>query len=231
MIHFYFNAAPNPMKVALLLEETGLPYTPVPVDTKIGQQHTPEFNALNPNRRVPALIDGDVAIFDSNAILLHLAEKTGQFLPAPDDAVARGQLLSWLFFIASGIGPYSGQAVHFGHIAKGISAYALDRYRFEAGRHWQIIEDRLEGRDYMLGADYSILDMAIWGWAPRIEAILDTDPAARFPNITRLMTKLDARPAATRARDLPTRYPFKQEMDVEAIAHMYPTLRQYQQDS
>ena len=224
MIHFYFNAAPNPMKVALMLEETGLAYTPVPVDTKKGQQHSAEFSALNPNRRVPALIDGDVAVFDSNAILLYLAEKTGQFLPENGDLVARGQLLSWLFFIASGIGPYSGQAVHFGHIAKGTSAYALARYRYEAERHWQIIEDRLADRAYLLGAQYTILDMAVWGWAPRIDAILDLDSKQRFPNITRLMEDLDARPAAQRARELPTRFPFKEEMDIEAIAHMYPTL-------
>src|SRR5476651_2351479 len=100
------------MKVALFLEEAGLAYEPIPVDTRKGEQHKPEFLAINPNGKVPAIIDGDATVFDSNAILLYLAEKTGQFLPGKSLA-ERGQMLSWLMFVASGIGPYSGQSVHF----------------------------------------------------------------------------------------------------------------------
>ena len=116
MITFYYDAAPNPMKFALMLEETGLDYEPVPVDTRRGDQHAPAFRAINPNGKVPAIVDGPTTVFDSNAILLYLAEKTGRFLP-PENAGARGDLLSWLMFVASGIGPFSRQAVHFRNFA------------------------------------------------------------------------------------------------------------------
>jgi len=104
MIKFYYNTAPNPAKVALFLEESGLPYEIVPVDTRKGEQHAPAFTAINPNAKVPAIDDDGVVVFDSNAIVLYLAEKCGKFLP-PDTAKARGEMLSWLMFIASGIGP------------------------------------------------------------------------------------------------------------------------------
>src|SRR6195952_4793390 len=112
MLKFYYSLAPNPMKVALFLEEAGLDYEAIPVDTRKGEQFAPDFARLNPNNKVPVIVDGDAVVFDSNAILLYLAEKTGQFLPANTPA-ARGELLSWLMFVASGVGPFSGQAVHF----------------------------------------------------------------------------------------------------------------------
>ena len=139
MIKFYFNLAPNPTKVALCLEEMGLKYEIVPVDTRKGEQHTPAFLAVNPNAKVPAIVDDDVTVFDSNAILLYLAEKTGQFLPGTS-LKARGEMLSWLMFVASGIGPYSGQAVHFRTYAPKPNDYAVNRYTFEAERHWKILE-------------------------------------------------------------------------------------------
>ena len=98
MLKFYYSAAPNPTKVALFLEETGMPYEAIPVDTRKGDQHKPEFLAINPNAKVPAIVDGDAVVFDSSAILLYLAEKTGKFLPAKTDK-ARGELLSWMFFV------------------------------------------------------------------------------------------------------------------------------------
>ncbi len=223
MMQFYFNAAPNPMKVALMLEETGLDYEPVPVDTKKGQQHGEAFRAINPNGKVPALIDGDAVLFDSNAILLYLGEKTGQFMPGEGDA-ARGALLSWLMFVASGVGPYSGQAVHFRHFAKDRNAYAFERYRFEAQRHWQIVEDRLAAHPWMLGDAYTIVDMAVWGWADRLPFMLGDDAMDAYPSIARLQREIDARPAADRAKALPKAHAFKQEMDDEAIRHMYPQL-------
>ena len=131
MIRFYFHPTPNPAKVSLFLEEAGLPYEVVPVDTKKGDQHSPEFRAINPNGKVPAIVDTDgaggkeVRVFDSNAILLYLAEKTGKFMGKPED---RGELLSWLMFIASGLGPFSGQAVHFQHVAPAGSDYGVNRY-------------------------------------------------------------------------------------------------------
>jgi len=131
MIKFYYHPSPNPAKVALFLEETGLEYELVPVDTRKGEQHLPAFTAINPNAKTPALVDGDAVVFDSNAILLYLAEKTGKFLPE-DTPAARAEMLSWLMFVATGIGPYSGQAVHFKHFAPEPKDYAVNRYDFEA---------------------------------------------------------------------------------------------------
>src|ERR1700690_2582540 len=154
MIKFYYSGAPNPMKVALMLEETGPPYEPIPVDTRKGEQHQPAFLAINPNAKVPAIVDGDATVFDSNAILLYLGEKTGKFMPA-NTLPERGQMLSWLMFVASGIGPYSGQSVHFRNVAPEPKEYAVNRYEFEAQRHWDILEERLGKRRYLLGDTYT----------------------------------------------------------------------------
>src|ERR1051325_9598753 len=148
MLKFYYSGAPNPVKVALMLEETGLPYEPIPVDTRKGEQHKPEFLAINPNAKVPAIVDGDATVFDSNAILLYLAEKTGKFLP-PNTPKARGELLSWLMFVASGVGPFSGQSVHFRVYAPEKLPYAINRYAFGAQRHFAILDRHLAGRRYM----------------------------------------------------------------------------------
>src|SRR6266513_4729461 len=172
MLKFYFNGSPNPTKVALFLEEAALPYEAIPVDTRKGDQFKPAFAAVNPNGKVPAIVDGDTTVFDSNAILLYLAEKTGKFLPAP---AARGELLSWLMFVATGVGPFSGQAVHFKHHAIEKVAYAHNRYQFEAMRHYGILNDRLAKRKYMVGDTYSIVDMDMWGWARMVPFILGED--------------------------------------------------------
>src|SRR3982751_6632889 len=170
MLKFYFNGAPNPNKVALFLEESGLPYELVPVDTRKGDQFKPEFLAVNPNGKVPAIDDDGVFVFDSNAILLYLAEKTGKFLP-PNTPANRAQTLSWLMFVATGIGPYSGQAVHFKHHAPEKLPYAVNRYLHEAERHWGIIDAQLAKHRYMLGDAYTIVDMAVWGWARAVPFI------------------------------------------------------------
>src|ERR1700678_1946888 len=153
MLKFYFNGAPNPNKVALFLEESGLPYEPVQVDTRKGEQFKPEFLKVNPNAKVPAIDDDGVFVFDSNAILLYLAEKTGKFLPA-NTPKNRAQLLSWLMFIATGGGPYSGQAGHFKHFAPKELEYARNRYQFEAARHSTILNDHLAGSHYMVRDTY-----------------------------------------------------------------------------
>src|ERR1700687_3140888 len=147
MLKFYYNLAPNPTKVALALEEMELQHARVPVDTRKGEQHAPEYLAINPNAKVPAIVDGDATVFDSNAILLYLAEKTGKFLPE-NTPKARGELLSWLMFVASGVGPYSGQAVHFRNYAPEKLPYAVNRYVFEAKRHFGILDERLAKRRY-----------------------------------------------------------------------------------
>ena len=221
MITFYYSGAPNPTKVALFLEEAGLDYDPVPVDTRKGDQHAPAFTALNPNAKVPVIVDGDAVVFDSNAILLYLGEKTGQFMPPPG-AVARAELLSWLMFVATGVGPYSGQSVHFQHHAPEKNAYAINRYTFEAERHYGIADRRLATHRYMLGEHYTIVDMALWGWARMLPLVLGAEALAGMPTLQRLLGEIDARPAAARAVALKDRHTFKTEMDDEARRNMFP---------
>jgi len=223
MIKFYYSGAPNPMKVALMLEETGLPYEPVPVDTRKGDQHKPEFLAINPNAKVPAIVDGDVTVFDSSAILLYLAEKTGKFLPSAKTDKARGELLSWMFFISSGVGPYSGQSVHFRNFAPEKNEYAINRYMYEAQRHYGIVEARLAGQKYMLGDSYTIVDMNLWGWGRLIPMSLGEQYWAKFPNMKRLMDEISARPAAKAAGMIKDKHKhaFKAEFDDEAKKAMF----------
>jgi GSH-dependent disulfide-bond oxidoreductase len=180
MIRFYFHPTPNPAKVALFLEEAGLAYEVIPVDTSKGEQHTPVFRATNPNGKVPAIVDTDgpggkeTRVFDSTAILLYLAEKTGKFLGKAEE---RAELLSWLLFIGSGLGPFSGQSVHFQFAAPEGLDYARNRYRREAERHYQVLNDHLKGRNFIVGDSYTIADISAWGW-------LDRRPAsARVPMI------------------------------------------------
>lgn len=221
MIRFYYSLAPNPMKVALFLEEAGLPYEAVPVDTRKGHQHTPEFRAVNPNGKVPVIIDGDATVFDSGAILLYLGEKTGKFMP-PATPAARGALLSWMFFIASGLGPFAGQAVHFERYAPEKVPYASKRYLFEAKRHLTLVDHRLATHRYLLGDDYTIADMALWGWARLAPFVLNDDGAwAALPHLKRLVDEVTARPAAQRALAIKDRHAFKAEMDDEARRAMF----------
>lgn len=227
MIRFYFHPTPNPAKVSLLLEESGIPYEVVAVDTRKGEQHAAAFRAINPNGKLPAIVDTDgpggkeVRVFDSSAILLYLGEKIGRFIGTPAD---RPELLSWLFFIATGIGPYSGQAVHFQHAAPEFP-YAINRYRREVERHYQVLNDHLAGRDYIVGADYSIADISAWGWLDRAPRVLpgDTDALAAFPHLSRWFKAIDARPAVKRARAVGQDHTFKTEMDEQALRAMFPS--------
>jgi GST-like protein len=223
MLKFYFNGSPNPTKVALFLEEAGLPYEPISVDTRRGDQFSPAYLAINPNGKVPAIDDDGAVVFDSNAILLYLAEKTGKFLPQNTNAL-RGELLSWLMFVATGVGPFSGQAVHFKHFAPEKVPYAQKRYLYEAGRHYGILDARLADRRYMVGGTYTIVDMDVWGWARMIPFILGEGAWEKFPNLKRLHDEINARPAAARAVALKDRFTFKAEMDDEARAHMFKHL-------
>ena len=222
MLKFYFNGSPNPTKVALFLEEAGLAYEAIAVDTRKGEQFTPEFLAMNPNGKVPAIDDEGVIIFDSNAILLYLAEKTGKFLPPASE---RGELLSWLMLVATGLGPFCGQAVHFKHHAPEKLPYAHNRYQFEAQRHFSILDARLASRRYLVGENYSIVDMAMWGWARMVPFILGDEAWNKFPNLKRLFDEISARPAAARANGLKDRFTFKAEMDDDARSHMFKHLQ------
>ena len=222
MLKFYYSGAPNPTKVALFLEEAGIPYDAIPVDTRKGEQHRPEFLKINPNAKVPVIVDGDVTVFDSNAILLYLAEKTGKFLPAKSDKL-RGEMLSWLMFVATGVGPYSGQSVHFRNYApdKEKLEYAVNRYAYEAQRHYGILDARLANQKYMVGDTYTIVDMDVWGWARMIAVALGEGAWEKLPNLKRLVDEISARPAAKIAAALKDRHAFKTEMDDDARKVMF----------
>ncbi|MGV1793594.1 glutathione S-transferase family protein [Rhizobium sp. A37_96] len=228
MIRFYFHPTPNPAKVALFLEEAELLYETVPVDTSKGEQHAAAFRAINPNGKVPAIIDTDgpdgkeIRVFDSTAILIYLAEKTGKFLGSAED---RPELLSWLLFLASGLGPFSGQAVHFQHAAPEGSDYAVNRYRREAERHYQVLNDHLEGRTFIVGNTYTIADMSAWGWLDRASRVLKgaDDPFGSYPNLKRLFETIDARPAVARARDVGKDHAFKRINDEETKRALFPS--------
>jgi GST-like protein len=228
MIRFYYHPTPNPAKVALFLEETGLPYEVVPVDTAKGQQHTAEFRAINPNGKVPAIVDTDgpggaeTRVFDSTAILLYLGDKTGKLIGPPAN---RGDLLSWLFFIATGLGPFSGQAVHFQRAAPQKLPYAINRYRREAERHYAVLEKHLEGRGFIVGNEYTIADISAWGWIDRASFVLpgSDDPLAAYASIRRWFHAINERPAVAKARAVGSSHAFKKEVDEETRRAMFPS--------
>ncbi|WP_070154164.1 glutathione S-transferase family protein [Sphingobium phenoxybenzoativorans] len=223
MISFYYCIGPNPMKVALFLEESGVPYDAIPVDILKGEQLSPEFLRLNPNGKLPVLVDEGVTIFDSNAILLYLAEKYGKFLPGESFA-ARGTLLSWLMFVATGLGPYSGQAVHFQHYAPEPKSYGVQRYVFEARRHYGVLNDHLAYREWMVGDTYTIVDMAVWGWCANIDRVLGVEARQDFPHLMRLVDRIGQRPAALAVHGLRERHAFKMQFDEQARANMFQHL-------
>ena len=223
MLKFYYNTGPNPMKVALFLEEAAIEYQAIPVDTRKGDQHKEDYIQINPNAKAPTIIDGDNVVFDSNAILLYLAEKTGKFLPT-DSLESKSKLYSWLMFVATGIGPYSGQSVHFQHMAPEKIKYAINRYTFEAERHYNILNNHLENNKYMLGKTYTIVDMAVWGWTRMIEKVIAQGELDKRNNLKRLMEDINERPASQRAEKIASLndHQFKLEVDEEASKFMFP---------
>lgn len=203
MLKFYYSGAPNPTKVALFLEETGLPYEGIPVDTRKGEQHKPEFLAINPNAKLPAIVDGDATVFDSSAILLYLAEKTGKFLPAKDPG--RAKVLEWLFWQMANVGPMLGQAGHFVNAAPEKIPYAIDRYATESARLIKVLDNQLANTEYMAGA-YSIADIATYPWLvvgfPAIKAV-KPDVVGESANVARWITAVGARPAVKKGMEVP----------------------------
>ncbi len=228
MIRFYYHPTPNPAKVALFLEETGLPYEVIPVDTSKGEQHAHAFRAINPNGKVPAIVDTEgpggkeARVFNSTAILIYLAEKTGKLLGKPEE---RPELLSWLLFVAAGLGPFSGQSVHFQFAAPEGNDYAANRYRREAERHYQVLNDHLEGRRFIVGDEYTIADISAWGWLDRAARVRKgaEDPLEPFPNLKRFFQAVDARPAVARARAVAKDHPFKKVNDEETKRALFPS--------
>ncbi|PKH32564.1 MULTISPECIES: glutathione binding-like protein [Shewanella] len=219
MIKFYFHPGPNPMKIALFLEETGLEFELVPVDTLKGEQHSAEFKAINPNSKTPAIEDNGVRVFDSNAILLYLADKTGQLAATPEN---RGELLSWLMFVATGLGPYSGQCVHFTHHAPEKIDYATNRYQRETQRHYQVLDAHLDNREFIVGDELSIVDIAAWGWVDKVGYVLGQDALATYPNVQRWFNSINNRPAVERARNMGKDIQFKAEFDEDAKRAFFP---------
>ena len=220
MLKFYFHPTPNPAKIALMLAELDTPFELVPVDTMKGEQHAPAFRAINPNGKLPAIDDDGTIVFDSTAILLYLAEKHGAFLGAPED---RGALLSWLMFIASGLGPFSGQSVHFHHATPEDLPYAKNRYMREAERHYGVLNAHLKGRYYIVGNDITIADISAWGWIDKVTPVLGANRLKEFPALAAWFEHIDARPAVAKARAIGSDHAFKTERDEEAAKALFPS--------
>ncbi|WP_373486789.1 glutathione binding-like protein [Blastomonas sp.] len=198
MIDLYFAPTPNGWKISIMLEECGLPYTVKPVNIGAGEQFAPNFLAISPNNRIPAMVDhgppggGDaVSIFETGAILLYLAEKTGRFMPA--DLRGRYSVTQWLMWQMGGLGPMLGQNGHFKLYAPEKLPYAIDRYEREAARLYGVLNRRLGEADYVAGADYSIADMAVFPWimTHKRQGITLDD----YPHIARWYALCRARPA------------------------------------
>ncbi|HSP85385.1 MAG TPA: glutathione S-transferase N-terminal domain-containing protein [Psychrobacter sp.] len=219
MLKFYFHQTPNPMKVAVYLEETGLPYELIAVDTLKGEQHTSEYRAINPNGKTPAIEDDGKRVFDSTAILMYLSEKTGKLAGKPED---RGEMLSWLMFIATGLGPFSGQSVHFRHKAPEKTPYAINRYLREAERHYEVLETHMEGREYLVGDEYTIADISAWGWIDKATVVLGEEGLDNYTNLKRWFANISARPAVQKARNISKGIEFKTEFDDVAARALYP---------
>lgn len=198
MIDLYYYPTPNTWKVSIMLEECGLPYRLVPVNIGAGDQFRPEFLEISPNNRVPAIVDHDaeggrLSVFESGAILVYLAEKTRRFMP--HDLHGRMDVLQWLFWQMGGIGPMFGQVNHFKLIAPEKIDYAITRYVNEAKRLFGVMDRRLADREFLAG-DYSIADMACYGWCTyheRMEQDLD-----EVPNVKRWFEAMSARPGVQR---------------------------------
>ncbi len=220
MIRLHFHPSPNPMKVLLLLEETGLDYEIAPVDTFKGEQHDPDFTAISPNAKVPVIEDDGAIVFDSNAILLHLADRTGQF--TPPSGTGRAELLSWLFFVATGLSPFSGQAVHFLHMCPEDIPYAKNRYLKEVERHYAVMDKRLAETEWLAGAEYSIADMAAWGWLNLSSYFFGDAGLSAWPKLDRMHARISERPAAIRALKVKDELAFKQEFDEKAARALFP---------
>ena len=200
MIDLHYWPTPNGHKITLFLEETGLPYAIKPVDIGAGEQFAPDFLAIAPNNRMPAIVDhapadggAPVSVFESGAILLYLADKTGRFVPA--DLRGRVAATEWLMWQMGGLGPMAGQNHHFTRYAPERIPYAVDRYVKETNRLYGVLDRRLDGRDYLAG-DYSIADMACYPWILPEPQGQDIE---QFPNVKRWLAAIKARPATTRA--------------------------------
>ncbi|HSE77786.1 MAG TPA: glutathione S-transferase N-terminal domain-containing protein [Alphaproteobacteria bacterium] len=205
MIDLYTWTTPNGRKVSIMLEELGLPYTAHKIDIGKGDQYTPHFIAINPNSKIPAIVDPDgpggapLRLFESGAILFYLAEKTGKFFPA--DAPRRYIVMQWLMFQMGGVGPMFGQAHHFMRNAKEQVPYGIERYGKEAARLYGVMDRRLSEVRYLAGDEYTIADIATYPWVARHE--WHRVNLAEFANVKRWFDEIGARPAVPRGMAVP----------------------------
>ncbi|HTD04281.1 glutathione S-transferase N-terminal domain-containing protein [Undibacterium sp.] len=204
MIDLYSWPAPNGHKVQILMEELEIPYQIIPIDITSGAQHEASYRAINPNGRIPAIVDrapldngAPISVFETGAILLYLAEKENRFLPA--EPRRRTEVIQWLFWQVGGLGPMMGQAQHFFRYAPEPVPYATERYQNETRRLLKVLNERLEGREYVCGT-YSITDMACFPWV-RIHKLTGVS-LDEFPRVQAWYGRVRARPAVDRAIDL-----------------------------
>jgi GST-like protein len=206
LIDLYTWSTPNGRKVSIMLEELALPYRAHAVDIGKGDQFTPEFVAINPNSKIPAIVDGEgpdgkpFALFESGAILLYLADKTGRLLPAAK--AARFEAIQWLMFQMGGVGPMFGQVHHFLRAAPEPVPYAIERYSRETRRLYGVMDAHLARREW-LGSEYSVADVATYPWVARHE--WHKVELADFPNVKRWYDAIGARPAVQRGMKVPAR--------------------------
>jgi len=201
MYDLYFWTTPNGYKVLLFAEEAAIPYRIKPVNISKGKQFDPEFLRISPNNRIPALVDpepvsgnGPLSIFESGAILLYLAEKTGRFIPS--DTRGRAEVLEWLFWQVGNLGPMAGQNHHFARYAPERIAYAVERYVFETNRLYGVLDRRLSDRRFVAGNAYTIADMAVYPW---ILPEQQSQSLEDFPNVRRWKNEIASRPATLSA--------------------------------
>lgn len=200
MIDLYTWTTPNGRKVSILLEELALDYKVHAVNIGAGEQKTPEFLKISPNGKIPAIVEQEtgLALFESGAIMLYLAEKHGRFIPS--DPLQKARVVEWLMWQMGGLGPMAGQGHHYLHFNPGNSEYAEERLSTEITRLYRVLNERLEGRDYICD-EYSIADMACWPWVSRYEwhkISLDD-----FPNVKAWYLRLAARDAVQKGYDVP----------------------------
>jgi GST-like protein len=225
LLQVYSWATPNGHKLHIMLEECGLEYEMHAANIDAGDQFKPEFLKISPNNRIPAIVDEDgpggepISLFESGAILIYLADKTGKFLPGADDPVARYRVLEWLMFQMGGVGPMLGQNHHFRVYAPEKLPYAIDRYTKEAARLYRVIDTRLSQSEYLGGDDYSIADMATFPWLRGHERqgqnLDDT------PHLKKWFEEMAARPAVAKAVQMLTELRDQGPLSDEARENMF----------
>ena len=229
MYDVHYWPTPNGKKVTILLEELGVPYKVIPCNIGRGDQFTPEFLKMNPNHRMPVLVDHQpagggepIAVFESGAIMLYVAEKEGKFFPQATRS--KYHVMQWLIWQMANQGPKSGECGHFRRLGdtKGDQSYAVTRFTDEVNRLYGVLNNRLYESKYLAGDEYTIADMALWGWAIFAGYVLGEKGLTDYPNVKRVVDEISARPAATRAQALKNRLTLKAEFDEETRRALFP---------